>query len=850
MPAPFWAPPIETVLTELATRAEGLTQIEADRHLLQFGHNRSSDARKITPLGLLLNQFRSPLVILLLFAMTLSLFLGETTDGVIVFAIVLGSAMLGFWQEYRASHAVARLLAVIQTRVRVLRDGHEIELPQDALVPGDVVLLAAGAAIPADCRILRSTDLFVDESALTGESYPAEKSAGVLPADTPLAKRSNALFQGSHVVSGTGRALVVQTGAHTVFGEIAEQLRLRPPETEFERGLRHFGQMLIQITLLLVITIFGINVYLNRPVVDSLFFALALAVGLTPELLPAIVSITLARGAQRMAASHVIVRRLNSIEDFGSMNVLCSDKTGTLTEGVVKLHAALDADGNPSDGVLLYAQLNASFESGFPNPIDEALRRLPCADLGAYVKVDEVPYDFIRKRLSVVVERPSAPLDAHRHTMITKGALRNVLEACVDAEARMGSDVVRTVPIADVRAALQERFEAYSEQGYRVLGVAVRDVTDDPIINKDDEQQMTFIGFLLLEDPPKAGALEAITELRQLGVQLKIITGDNRLVARKMGRQMGVERPTVLTGEELRRLSDTALLQQVGEVDIFAETEPNQKERILAALRKAGNVVGYLGDGINDASALHAADVGISVDSAVDVAKEAADIVLLQRDLGVLAQGVRNGRQTFANTLKYVFITTSANFGNMVSMAGASLFLPFLPLLPKQILLNNFLSDVPSMTIATDSVDPELVGRPRRWDIRFIRNFMLVFGLVSSLFDYLTFGALLYLLRATEREFQTGWFVESLMTELFIVLVIRTQGPFLRSRPGTLLLAATGVVAGTTIFLPYTPLGALFGFVPLPTGFVLLLLGITGACLLASELVKGWFFRRFASSPA
>ena len=845
--APFWASPIEEKLAELDSRTDGLTQVEADRRLLQFGPNRTSDTRTRTPLGLLLNQFRSPLVILLLFAMTLSLFLGETTDGVIVLAIVLGSALLGFLQEYRASNAVARLLAVIQTTVPVLRDGQEIELPKDALVPGDVIVLAAGGAVPADCRILRSTDLFVDESTLTGESYPAEKSVGDLPDDTPLAKRSNALFQGSHVVSGTGRAVVVQTGAQTVFGEIAEKLRLRPPATEFERGLRHFGEMLIQITMLLVIAIFGINVYLHRPVVDSFLFALALAVGLTPELLPAIVSITLARGAQLMAASHVIVRRLNSIEDFGSMNVLCSDKTGTLTEGVVKLHAALGVDGEPSDRVLQYAVLNATFESGFPNPIDSALRAQPCPDLAAYVKVDEVPYDFLRKRLSVVVERRSpGSAAAQRHTMITKGALRNVLEVCVDAEAPSSAGVDRKVSIADVHGALQEHFETYSEQGYRVLGVAVRDVTGDPIINKEDEQQMTFIGFLLLEDPPKADALEAITELRQLGVELKIITGDNRLVAGKMGRQMGVERPTVLTGEELRRLSDTALLKRVGEVDIFAETEPNQKERILAALRKAGNVVGYLGDGINDASALHAADVGISVESAVDVAKEAADIVLLERDLGVLARGVRMGRQTFANTLKYVFITTSANFGNMVSMAGASLFLPFLPLLPKQILLNNFLSDVPSMTIATDRVDREQVERPRRWDIRFIRNFMMVFGLVSSGFDFLTFGALLYLLRAKERQFQTGWFLESLMTELFIVLVIRTRGPFFRSRPGTLLLVATLLVAGTTIFLPYTPLGPLFGFVPLPAGFVLLLLAITGAYLLASELVKGWFFRRFA----
>ncbi len=477
--------------------------------------------------------------------MTLSLFLGETTDGVIVLAIVLGSVLLGFLQEHRAGNAVARLLAVIETRVTVLRDGREVELPQDVLVPGDVIVLAAGAAVPADCRILGSIDLFVDESTLTGESFPAEKSAGDLAGDTPLASRTNVLFHGSHVVSGTGRAVVVQTGANTLFGEIAERLRLRSPETEFERGLRRFGGLLIQITMLLVIAMFGINVYLQRPVIDSFLFALALAVGLTPELLPAIVSITLARGAQQMAASRVIVRRLNSIQDFGSMNVLCSDKTGTLTDGVVRLHAALDADGHASDEILRCAQLNAAFESGFPNPIDDALRRLPCRDLAAHVKVDEVPYDFIRKRLSVVVQRETASADSGRHTMITKGALRNVLDVCADARTTRADQQIVTTPIAVARALLEQRFEAYSEQGYRVLGVAVRDMTDDPIIDKDDEQQMTFIGFLLFEDPPKAGALDAIAELRQLGVTLKIITGDNRLMAARIGRLAGVERPTV-----------------------------------------------------------------------------------------------------------------------------------------------------------------------------------------------------------------------------------------------------------------------------------------------------------------
>jgi Mg2+-importing ATPase len=583
--------------------------------------------------------------------------------------------------------------------------------------------------------------------------------------------------------------------------------------------------------------------------VDALLFSLALAVGLTPELLPAIVSITLARGAQRMAAEHVIVRRLNSIENFGSMTVLCSDKTGTLTEGTVRLHGAVDAEGRESPRVLLLSVLNARFESGFPNPIDQALRGLPCPGLEAYSKVDEVPYDFIRKRLSVVVERPVEASGAERHTMITKGALRNVLEVCVDAErATEGDGRARTAPIAEVAAELQQRFEAWSEQGHRVLGVAVRDVTGDPVIDKDDEVGMTFVGFLLFEDPPKAGAREAIAELAKLGVELKVITGDNRLVAGRIGRQMGVDHPAVLTGEELRRLSDTALLQRVRDVDVFAETEPNQKERILIALRKAGEVVGYLGDGINDASALHAADVGISVEGAVDVAKEAADIVLLRRDLAVLAKGVRNGRETFANTLKYVFITTSANFGNMVSMAGASPFLPFLPLLPKQILLNNFLSDVPSMTIATDRVDPELVARPRRWDIGFIRRFMVTFGLVSSAFDFLTFGALLWWLGASERAFQTGWFVESLMTELFIVLVIRSRRPVFRSRPGALLLGSTLVVAGLTIALPFTPLGAVFGLVPLPAGLVALLLGITAAYLAASEVAKHIFYARWAGT--
>lgn len=822
-------------LRQVDSLPEGLTAKEAGERLTR-GKGKVRSRWEGGAWSLLISQFRSPLVILLLVAMTLSLFLGDRVDASIVLGVVLMSAVVGFWQEFRASNAVMALLAVIQAKATVLRDGKPVEVPVNGVVPGDVVLLDAGDTIPGDGLLMESTDLFVDESALTGESYPAEKKAGTGSSGERQSMPANAVFQGTHVVSGVARLLVMATGKDTEFGGISERLRLRAPETDFERGLRHFGEMLIRVTLVFVIAIFAINVLINRPVLEAFLFALALAVGITPELLPAVVSITLARGARRMAREHVIVRRLSAIENFGSMNVLCSDKTGTLTEGRVKLRGAHDAEGEPSEKVRLYAVLNASFESGFTNPIDEELRAQAGPETASYTKFDEVPYDFIRKRLSVVVghgeENPC-------HLMITKGAFSHVLDGCINVAT---PDGLR--PIDQIRDELERRFVTYSNNGYRVLGLAIRDVTGDPVINKDDEHDMTFEGFLLFEDPPKAGAPEAIAELRSLGIGFKVITGDNRLMAQRLGTQLGIANPHVLTGDTLHRMGDAALIRRVGQVDIFAETEPNQKERILIALRKAGNVVGYLGDGINDASALHAADVGLSVESAVDVAKEAADIVLLRRDLGVLARGVRNGRVTFSNTLKYVFITTSANFGNMFSMAGASLFLPFLPLLPKQILLNNFLSDLPALTIATDTVDPEQLIRPRRWDQRFIRRYMIAFGLVSSVFDYLTFGALLLMLRANEAQFQTGWFIESLMTELFIVMVIRTHRSIFRSKPGRLLSIATLIVSGFTVILPYTTLGHLFGLVALPGKFMLTILVITMLYLLASEGVKRVMFSR------
>jgi Mg2+-importing ATPase len=635
-------------------------------------------------------------------------------------------------------------------------------------------------------------------------------------------------------VSGSAKAVVVCTGKETEFGKVSERLKLRPPETEFERGVRRFGYFLMEITLLLVITIFAINTYMARPVLEALLFSLALAVGLTPQLLPAIISVNLAHGAKRMAQQKVIVKRLASIENFGSMNVLCSDKTGTLTEGSVRVNSALDVEGKESEKVLFYAYLNAFFETGFTNPIDSAIRNYRQFDMSSYQKMDEVPYDFIRKRLSILVSKDN------NNIMVTKGALTNVLSVCSSAQTSDG----KIVDIASVKEQIQQAYEKQSSMGFRILGVAYRDVGSDQLITKDHEAAMIFSGFLVLFDPPKAGIADTINQLHHLGISLKVVTGDNKLVAANVGQQVGFSNPEILTGSDLRSMSDEALRKQVNNISIFAEVEPNQKERIILALKKSGNVVGYMGDGINDASALHAADVGISVDSAVDVAKDAADIVLLEKDLVVLVQGVREGRTTFANTLKYVFMATSANFGNMFSMAGVSLFLPFLPLLPGQILLTNLMTDIPEMTIATDSVDGEMVDHPRRWNIGFIRNFMLVFGILSSVFDFLTFGTLFYILHATPDQFRTGWFMESVISASMIVLVIRTKKPFFKSIPGKYLSAATLLIVTSALLFPFMPIGNVFGFSQLPVSFLLLMGVIVAFYIISAEIVKAVFYRR------
>ena len=829
---PFWSIPSSELFEQLQTTTEGLTNDEVQRRLSSYGYNLLKEKKKADAITLLLNQFRSPLVIILLIAAILSIFLQDPASATIILAIVFVSGILGFWQERGATDAVKKLLSIVQINTTALRNGKPSQIPIEQIVPGDVVILNAGNMVPGDCTLIEVRDLFVDEATLTGETYPAEKSVGTLAPDAPLSARSNTLFMGTHVVSGTGKALVVTTGKKTEFGQISESLRLKPPETDFERGIRRFGYLLMEITLIMVIAIFAVNAYFGRPILVSFLFSVALAVGLTPQLLPAIVTVNLAHGAKEMAKQKVIVKRLVSIENFGSMNLLCSDKTGTLTEGQVQVHSTIDIEGNPSEKVLLYACLNANFESGFANPIDEAIRAKSTFDLTPYKKVDEVPYDFVRKRLSILVSKDNV------HIMTTKGAVPNVLDACAQAETSNGG-----VQIADVREKIQQRFEDLSRQGFRLLGVAYKNVLADRI-SKDQETQMTFLGFLLLFDPPKPMINKVLQDLQNLGISLKIITGDNRFVAASLSTQVGLTSSRVLTGPELHLMSDEALLERVKDTDVFAEVDPNHKERIILAFKKVGYVVGFMGDGINDASALHAADVGISVNTAVDVAKEAADIVLLEKDLGVLVEGVQDGRKTFANTLKYVFMAVSANFGNMFSMAGASLFLSFLPLLPTQVLLTNLMTDFPEMAIPTDSVDSGMVQKPRRWNVQFIRDFMMTFGLLSSVFDYATFGVLLFILHATVDQFRTGWFIESVVSATLIVLIIRTQQPFFRSKPSKYLLFATVSVVIATVLLPFTALGKLFGFVPVSLTFLLLAAIIVGLYVLSAELTKRLFYKR------
>jgi Mg2+-importing ATPase len=829
----FWSLTVPDLLAFLNASLHGLTAGEAERRLAEHGPNSLRTETNGRTIRLLVEQFGSPIVLLLIGAASLSVLLHDATDGAIILAIVAASGVLGFWQEYNAANIVATLLSKVEVKATVVRDGSETQIPLSDVVPGDIVCVSAGSSIPADCRVLASRELFVNEAALTGESFPVEKFDGPLVAATPLGRRTNTLFMGTHAVSGTARAVVARTGHDTEFGRLSARLHVEPPKTEFERGLRRFGYFLIEVTLLLVTAIFAFNVYLQKPVLDSFLFAMALAVGLTPQLLPAIISVNLAKGARDMAARKVIVKRLTAIENFGSMDVLCSDKTGTLTEGRVQLDSAVDVHGRQSERVWIHAYVNAKFQSGYANPIDTAICQGHEMPLDAWTKLDEIPYDFIRRRLSVLAVHDGRPV------MITKGALAAVLDACSYADAD-GKDV----DVSRMRAAIRDLRARLEGDGCRTLGVATRDMPPGTTaIKRDDESAMTFLGILVLRDPPKAGADRAVASLARLGVAFKIITGDGALIAERVATQVGIAAPVVLTGEALQTIGDDALPVRAARANVFAEIEPGQKERIIRALQRRGHVVGYMGDGINDAPALHTADVSISVQDAADAAKAAADIVLLEQDLGVLEHGVRDGRRTFANTLKYVFMATSANFGNMFSMAGASIFLPFLPLLPKQILLMNLLTDLPELTIATDRVEVDWIDRPRRWDVGFIRRFMVVFGILSSVFDYLTFGVLRWWLGAGPVEFRTGWFLESVVSAALIVLVVRTRRRLLTTPPSVPLAVATACAIVAALALPFTPLAHPLGFGAVPASFVGAMALIVFLYIAAAEVAKAFFYR-------
>ena len=713
----------------------------------------------------------------------------------------------------------------------MLRDGREVQAPIEEIVPGDVVVLSAGSLVPADGVILEAADFYVSEAALTGESFPVHKRAGRADPHATLVQRTNCVFLGTNVRSGTARCLVVHTGSATEFGAIAHRLTLRPPDTEFDRGIRRFGYLVTSAMLVMVLLVFVAHVFRGRPPVETLLFAVALAVGLSPELLPAILSVNLARGAQMMAERGVLVRRLNAIENLGSMDILCTDKTGTLTEGVVQVEGAYDTTGTPSASVLELAARNAALETGIGSPLDDAISGA-CPPMATPPdKVGEIPFDFVRKRVTVAVRNADAV------QLVTKGAFRNVLEVCTRSCGGARLD-------QDARTQLERLYEAWTARGIRVLAVASRPLQPRPLYAREDEADMTLEGFVTFLDWPRAGVAEALAELRTLGVSLKIITGDSRLVAQHVATLVGMGADRVLTGRDLDELNDEALWVVAEKTDIFVEVDPNQKERIILSLKKRGHVVGFLGDGVNDAPAMHAADTSLSVEQAVDVAREAADFVLLERGLDVVRRGIEEGRKTFANTMKYVLITTSANLGNMVSMATASLFLPFLPLTAGQILLNNFLSDIPAIGLAGDSVDPELVDWPHRWNIRFIGRYMAEFGILSSLFDFLMFGALLTIFHATTRLFQTGWFVESLLTELVVVFVMRTRRPFFKSRPGSLLLSSTVVLIVVALVIPYLPFDTVFGFVRLPGSLVAVIMGLTMLYVAATEVQKRWFYRR------
>jgi Mg2+-importing ATPase len=805
----------------------GLTELEARAQLAKFGPNEPATAKHHSILSDILHVFSNPLVLILVIAAVASAFLGDKVDAGIICVIVLLSAVMDLSQTYRSQRAVDRLRGQVAPRATVLRDGEAKEIPRREVVPGDIVRLCAGDLVPADARLLMARDLYVQQASLTGESLPAEKQATAGPASTK-ADAQNMVFLGTSVVSGTATAEVVATGSQTAFGGIAARLAERAEETAFDLGLRKLGLLLARTVMFLVLFLIVVGIARHRDPLQSLMFAVALAVGLTPEFLPMITSVTLSKGAVAMARKKVIVKHLSSIENLGSVDILCSDKTGTLTSGIMSLDRSLDAFGNPSRRTLEYAYLNSKFETGIRSPLDEIILHQSLSDTDGYTKCDEIPFDFERRRLSVVVERQS------QRTLITKGAPEQIfpLLAAYESEGKERPIDDKTIEH------LHKVNEELNNQGFRSLAVAYVNVPVRDNYSVQDERNLILVGLLSFADAPLDDAGQAVASLKQDGVDMKVISGDNDLVTRHVCEEVGIDPGTILTGDEVDQMTDPALGHDAAEAHAFARISPAQKNRILLALKHDGHAVAFMGDGINDAPSLHAADVGISVSSAVDVAREAADVILVEPGLRVLHDGITEGRKAFGNVMKYLLMGTSSNFGNVFSMAGASIFLRFLPMLPTQILLNNFLYDFAQLTIPTDNVDDTYLKKPQHWDVGVIRNFMIFIGPISSIFDFVTFYVLLQVFHATEAQFHTGWFVESLATQTLVVFVIRTaKNPF-RSRPsGPLMTTCLGVVA-IGVYLPFSPFATALGFTPLPAAYFAFVAAATAVYMLLVEIAK------------
>lgn len=825
---------LDHLLSRIGTTPEGLSEEEARRRLERFGSNEPAPPHARSRAWEFIRLAANPVVLILLVAAFASAFLGRAVDAAIIGGMVLLSAALNFWQSFRSEKAASRLSARVAPTATVRRDGDWKEIPRRELVPGDVVRLSAGDLVPADARLIEARDVHVLQAALTGESLPVEKTPAT-DALVALGPESPSLiFLGTSVVSGSATAVVYATGRDTSFGDIVQRLSERPEETEFERGMRRFGMLILQTVLFLVLFVLVVNLSVGRDPFQALLFSLALAVGLTPEYLPMITTVTLAQGAIRMARQKVIVRHLSAIQNLGSVDVLCSDKTGTLTAGTVSLEASLDPVGTPSRIPLSLAYLNSRFETGVKSPFDAAILKTDAGRAEIYEKTDEIPFDFERRRLSVVVATRGV------FTLITKGAPECVLSICTQYE-RDGA----------IHAAGEEakgRFRRIAHdlgtEGYRVLAVASRRVYKPDGFRSEDERDLTFLGFLTFTDHLIEGAAESIASLRRDGIRVKILTGDNLEVTRHVCRQVGIEPGNIALGSDLEEVDAIGLGRIAESTDVFARISPAQKHRLILALKARGHVVGFLGDGINDAPSLHGADVGISAAGAVDIARESSDIILLERHLDVLHAGIMAGRKSFGNVFKYLLMGTSSNFGNMFSMALASLFLPFLPMLPVQILLNNFLYDLAQITIPTDTIDPVYVKRPQRWDIRLIRDFMVTIGPISSVYDFVTFFVLLQIFRFGEALFHTGWFVESLATQTLVIFVIRTVGRPWKNRPSIPLTATTLLVVLSAAALPFTPLARSLGFEPLPMAYFGFLLATTGSYLVIVELVKRKLMRR------